>query len=335
MTARWTTYVDQHPDATIFHSLGWKRAVERTFGHRFRGLAAMNGERIVGLLPLYDIRSFLAGRLLVSVPYATYGGIVADSPDIAESLFEAARDLQNNTDACSLEFRSKERQVVGVPTRITHATFVRPLPATETEIDGFLPRKARAAARRAVERHSLTTEFDPGNLEEVWTLYARSMRRLASPNYPMRFFKEIAGAFPERHVVELVRHEGRAVAGLFSFIWRDRVMPYFVGIDERADVYGLSHFLYAQSMRHAVRIGCRVYDFGRSRFDNPGPFEFKRLCGFEPTELQYQVVTAAGRAAPDLSPTSSRWTMARRVWRTLPLAITRPLGGWLARSIPG
>ncbi len=333
--AQWTAYLDRHSASTLFHGLEWKRAVERTFGHRFRGFTASRGDQLVGVLPLYEVRSLFAGKLLVSVPYATYGGILADDAAVVDRLYAAARTLQQSIGARSLEFRSIRAEVPDLAARVTHATFVRSLPETPEAIDAMLPRKARAAARRAVERGGLSVEFDPGRMEVLWQLYARSMRRLASPNYPLRFFREIAGALPDRHIVQIVRHNGVAVAGLFSFIWRDRVIPYFVGIDERVEVYGLSHYLYSESMKHAVAIGCRVYDFGRSRIDNRGPFEFKRLCGFEPTELQYQVAVADGRAAPDLSPTSPRWSAARRAWRTLPLAITRPLGGWLAKSIPG
>jgi len=125
------------------------------------------------------------------------------------------------------------------------------------------------------------------------------------------------------------------VGGLVSFLYRDTIMPYFVGVDERAAPPGLNNFLYMRSMQWGVENGYRVYDFGRTRVDNVGPFNFKRFFGFEPTPLEYQTWVAPGRTAPDLSPASPRWSAARRVWRTLPLTITRPLGGWLAKSIPG
>lgn len=329
------SYLESRPDATFFHGLGWKQAVERTFGHRFRGLVALCDEKVVGVLPLYEVCSMLAGRILVSVPYATYGGIVADNATIARQLYDESVTLTNRMRARTIEFRSVEAGVCDLPVRRTHATFIRELPNSTNEIELFLPRKARAAARRAVERHKLVCEFDNALLSEMWQLYARSMRRLASPNYPLRFFEALIAAHPGRTIVQIVRHQGVAVAGLLSFLHRDRMMPYFLGLDERCDVYGLSHYLYLQSMKWAVEKGCRVYDFGRSRIDNAGPYEFKRLCGFEPTILQYQTYVAPGRAAADLSPTSAKWSAARRIWRTLPLSVTRPLGGWLARSIPG
>src|SRR5262245_1529315 len=67
-------FVEHHPDATLFHGLGWKRAVERAFGHQSFCIAARVGNRIRGVFPLFEINSVLAGRFMVSMPYATYGG---------------------------------------------------------------------------------------------------------------------------------------------------------------------------------------------------------------------------------------------------------------------
>ncbi len=222
-----------------------------------------------------------------------------------------------------------------LPVRGGYATFRRILPRGESELETFLPRKARAAARKAIERHALSTEFGMSHLDVIWQLYARSMRRLGSVNYPKRFFSALAANFESGLIVQVVRQAGRPVAGLISFRHRDEFMPYFVGFDERVELYGLSQYLYLESMRWAVRNGCRVYDFGRSRVDNRGAYEFKRLCGFEPRPLGYQVYVPGGREAPDLSAGSAKWRMARQAWKYLPLAVARPLGAWLSKSIPG
>ncbi len=273
--------------------------------------------------------------MLVSVPYATYGGILADDEAATASLYRQAIEVARSIDARSIEFRSFSAAIQSLGVKSSHATFVRRLPESTDELARFLPRKARAAARQARERHGLTILEGDEHLPAVWELYARSMRRLASPNYPFRFFKSLIEASSENHVVHLVRHQRRPVAGLMTFLFRDRVMPYFIGVDERVELYGLSHYLYEENMKWAVERGYQTYDFGRSRLDNTGACNFKRFCGFEPILLEYQTHIAQGCEAPDLSPSSPRWSAARRVWKNLPLSLTRPLGGWLARSIPG
>lgn len=339
----WVDYVASHPDAGFFHGSPWRVAVQSAFGHVPHYLLAFRGQDVAAVLPMFQVDSIVAGRLLVSLPYATYGGVLADDESAAAALLEEARACARRIGARSLELRSIRAADATLPVVETHATFRRPLPEHVEELAHYLPRKARAAARKASERNDLEAAFGDHLLPVVWQLYARSMRRLGSPNYPLRFFKAIQTAAPGRSVVLVVyqtggaakAHTPRPVAGLFSFLHRDTVMPYFVGFDERVEIYGLSQFLYAASMRWGVERAFRCYDFGRSRIDNPGAFSFKKLCGFEPTILEYQRYVAPGRRPADLAPGSKRWAAARRLWTRLPLGVTRPLGAWASRSIPG
>lgn len=331
----WNDYITTHPDATLFHELGWKRAVERTFGHRPWYLYATRRQRIVGVLPMFQINSMVAGRLLVSLPYATCGGVVADDPQVAVALLSRGKALAARVGANSLELRSVCAADPELPIDGHHVCFEKTLPAGAAAVSAAMPRKARAAARRAAERHSLTVEVGPDLLPIVWQLYARSMRRLGSPNYPYRFFEELQGSMGRRCVCHLVRHEARPVAGLLMFLFRNTLMPYFAGLDERDAIYGLNQYMYLRAMKWGVARGFRRFDFGRSRSSNRGACDFKRHCGFEPRPLQYQTYVVPGHKAPDLMPDSPRWTAARLVWKRLPLPITRPLGSWIARSIPG
>lgn len=331
----YSEYVSRHPEATFFHGLGWKQAVERAFDHASWYLLAKRDDRIAGVLPLFQVNSLLAGRLFVSIPYATYGGVLADDGEAARALVREAKSIVERTGSRSLELRSIRAADPTIAPNSSHVTFRKPLPAAPSAVLATLPRKARAAARRAAERNALTVEYGPHLLSAVWRLYARSMRRLGSPNYPRRFFEELAISLADSCLFQLVNCNGRPVAGLLTFLHRETVMPYFAGIDERCDIYGLSHFLYAESMRWGVEHGFGQYDFGRSRVDNAGAYEFKKLCGFAPLPLEYQTYVPSGRAAADLAASSPRWAAARRMWQHLPLTIARPLGGWLARSIPG
>jgi FemAB-related protein (PEP-CTERM system-associated) len=330
----WQDYVERHHGATLFHGLEWMRSVRGAFGHQPLYLMAMERDEVKGVLPLFQVDSLIAGRLLVSVPYATYGGVLADGEAAARSLLDRARELAASLGARSIDLRSIEAADKEAPISTSHAYFNRPLQITG-DVCEMLPRKARAAARRAVEKYPLKTEFSRHNLRTVWRLYTRSMRRLGSPNYPLRFFEAIVKELGPRCVVQLVTWDGKPVAGLVSFVHRDTLMPYFLGLDERVDLYGLSHHVYLESMRWAVAAGLQSYDFGRSRYDNPGPFNFKKMCGFEPRALEYQTIVTAGQSAPDLASTSPRYAVVRRVWKHLPLALTRPIGGFLSASLPG
>ncbi len=336
--AEWEAYVRRHADATLFHTIKWRRAVEEAFGHEAYYLRARRGTRTAGVLPLFLVRSVVAGRLLVSVPYGVYGGALVDDDDAeaAGALLAETQGLARRLGVRQIDIRSKRAVWGEMPTIAErYVTFRKPLPAVEAEVLAGLPRKARAAARQARERYGLREAFGDEYLKTVWSLYTRSMRRLGSPNYPLRFFERLIAQTPGAHVVSVILDGEEAVAGLVSFVYRGTLLPYFAGSVERERVPGTGNLLYVTAMEWGVRQGLETFDFGRSRRGNAGSYEFKRNQGFEATSLEYQCWSPSGGRTVKLTPDNRALGAAVRLWRRLPLVVTRPLGAWVARSIPG
>jgi FemAB-related protein (PEP-CTERM system-associated) len=333
--ALWYAYVARHANATIFHEPTWCRAVEHVFGHRGHHLLARRDGDVVGVLPLVEVRSLLAGRLLVSVPYGTYGGILADDAATCQALADEAIRLTQTSGARLLDLRSAEALVPGLERVEQYDTYVRELPPHPDELENYLPRRARAAARQARQREGADIRHDHQHLAAVWHLYTRSMRRLGSINYPYALFAELFAQFGQRAWLTTLWRAEQLIGGVISLVHRDTVMPYVIGLDERVRCYGGSNLLYFAIMERAVRTGLRRFDFGRSRRANSGSAGFKKNQGFEPRQLGYQRYVPPGLPAPDLTPTNRRFSLVRRVWPRLPLCATRWLGGWLAKSIPG
>lgn len=332
--AAWAGLAMRDAAATLFHLPEWTRVIAATFGHAPLALGAFRGGALAAVLPLMRVDSLLAGRLLISMPYATVGGVIG-AADARGDLAAAAEALGRACDARSVEVRGSHVERPGWTSAARHAVFVRNLPLRPDEVDGFLPRKARAAARQARERDGLEARHDERLLPAVWSLYARSMRRLASLNYPFALFRRLSETLGPRLWVTVVERGDRIAAGVVSFVHRDTVSPYFLGVDERIRSTGATNLLYRAVMERAVRAGLRRFDFGRTRVDNAGAFAFKRNQGFEPTPLETSCFVPDGGPAPRLDPGSGRFAAARRIWPHLPLCVTRPAGAWLSRSIPG
>lgn len=337
----WEKFVHDHPDGTIFHTLKWRDAVGKSYEHASEYLVALTEGRIVGVLPMFVVRRPLIGRMLISVPYAVGGGIlacqVANPPllDPVHALLAAAQ-VRAKTLRCTLiDFRSEHAQIPDLQTADAHVGFERELPQTPAEVTDWLPRKARAVVRNARTKYGLTCEFGPENLRTVWQLYSRNMRRLGSINYPFRFFQNLAAEFGDQSWCCVIRQDGRAVAGLFTLLFRDRVLPYFFGCTSYARECGAANLIYASVMERAVAEGYRIFDFGRTRRDNKGSFDFKRFHGFEPRPLEYQRYFVEATKPIELTPTNPAIDFARRLWPKLPLAVTRPAGAFLSQYIPG
>ncbi len=331
----WDTFVKNHDLGSIFHTLAWRDTVKQTFDHEDTYLLVLRGGEIVGVLPMFLVNSRFAGRLLMSVPCAVEGGVLAVEGEAAGALFNAAKRIATERNCAAIDLRSERAAFPDIPIVDRYVGFRRELPDSAADVLGWLPRKARAAARNGRHKFRLSISYGDEHLREVWRLYTISMRRLASLNYPYRFFETLVDLTPRRHWVSLVRWNGKPVAGLITLLFKDRVVPYFLGTTSEARRCSAANFIYLDSMERGVAAGYRIFDFGRSRRDNIGSFDFKRFQGFEPRPLQYQSYVLPGQRPPDLSPQSPRYGLARRIWPHLPLSLTRALGARLSAHIPG
>lgn len=234
-----------------------------------------------------------------------------------------------------LDLRSAVANAPGFEPVEGYLGFVRELPLHPNEVPAFLPKRARAAARHARDRDGVVVQHDAALVGAVWQLYCRSMRRVGSINYPYRFFAELFARLGGRAWATVAWRGHRPVAGAISFVFGDTVMPYVLGVDERVSCDGAANLLFRSVMERAVRSGLRRFDYGRSREDNRGAIGFKKNQGFKPHPLGYQRFVPPGQKPRNLKPSNPRFALARQVWRKLPLPMTRALGAWLARSIPG
>ena len=85
-------------------------------------------------------------------------------------------------------------------------------------------------------------------------------------------------------------------------------------------------------MERAREGGRRLFDYGRSK-RGTGSFDFKTYWGFEPEPLYYEYFLVKRREMPNLSPTNPKYEAMIRIWRKLPIALTRLLGPPVAKHL--
>jgi FemAB-related protein (PEP-CTERM system-associated) len=332
--AEWDRYVRSARSATFFHQLGWRWLVERVFGHRAHYLTALRDGRIVGVLPLFELASLLFGRCLVSLPFAIGGGVAADDAAAARALLEAAKALARERRVDYLELRSQEP--LDDPELLAKDLYVTFRAALGEGEEALLHRMERK--RRQMMSYVGKEPFEGrvAGLEELplfHRLFCQSMRHHGTPVYPRRFLREILDRHPADTHLFFVHHQGRPVAGVLNLTFRDVLMPFYAGADHRRRPRGVDDFLYLAVMRWGRENGFRVFDFGRSK-RGTGAWDFKRRWGMEEVPLAYQYYLVRARELPDVSPANPRYQLAIRLWRKLPLALTRLLGPSLVKRIP-
>ncbi len=339
--AAWDAYVNQHPNASIYHLSGWRGVCVETFGHDCPYLIAHRGDNVVGVLPLVRLKSRLFGHFLVSVPYFNYGGALASDGPARQALLQHATELARTTGCSHLELR--DRQPMGNdgggngshwPARTDKVSMWLKLPHGPDALWQQIGSKVRAQVKKA-QSHGL--QFETGGIElldDFYTVFAINMRDLGTPVYGRGFFETILRQGPGNPTLVIGRTAaGKVVAASFLLSHAGQMEVPWASTLRSANALNANMGLYWHMLEHACKQGCHTFDFGRSTEGAP-TYRFKKQWGAKRVPLYWHYWLAGGRELPRLNPDNPKYRLVISAWQRTPIALTNLIGPRLSKYLP-
>jgi FemAB-related protein (PEP-CTERM system-associated) len=325
----WTEYVDSHLEATVDHCWEWREILERSFGFEPYYLAAYDGLRVCGILPLFRVPRGFGRTALVSIPFGNYGGVCADSHQAACALVEEAGRLMREF-RCSHVALHHQRPVASEDLVGAHdkVRFTKQISGTVDEMFGDLPPSVRKKVRYST-KHGVQI-VTSRNSAELYRIHTEKFRRLGTPCFPKEYFDLTLERFGDRAQIHYAVYRDTVIAFNFVLLFRSSFLV-TVGGDVKDFLFlHPNYFLYWHELKIAVERGLREVDMCRSSRAG-GPADHKRMLGLMESELGYQYLTPERGKISVRSPRDARFSLATRLWRFLPLSCTRLLGPKLVR----
>jgi serine/alanine adding enzyme len=315
-------------------NLAWLNILKQAFGHRVFVLEAVQRGETVGVLPLAEVRSILFGKYLVSLPYLNQGGFIARDGQVAKKLIDEATRISDALDVRYLELRHEDEVI---HPKLTHRLGSKvqmrlALPSTPDALWSQFKSKLRSQIRSG-ESHGFTVHW--GGLElldDFYTVFSRNMRDLGTPVFGKNLFREILEQFPGDAELCCVRAATKPIATALLIHSRE--------VTEVPSASSLRAFhsenpnmvMYWNLLQRAILRGNRVFDFGRSTID-AGTYRFKRQWGATSSPAIWQYYVRKGRFDA-MRPGNGKFSLAVRIWKRLPVALTRCIGPSIVRGIP-
>jgi FemAB-related protein (PEP-CTERM system-associated) len=311
----------------------WLTILEKGLGHRPILITAERAGTVEGALPLVLLKSPFFGRFLVSLPYVNTAGVMATA-EASHALVDAAVALADEHDVRFLELRHEETvEHKALCHQLTHKVHMRlPLPSTPAALWDGLKSKLRSQVKSCLKRNFQVDWGTQDQLDAYYDVFCRNMRDLGTPVYSCRLFASILDAFPNQAELCIVKHDGRTMAAALLLHGR--------GVTEVPSASSLRHYnsmganmaMYWHLLERAVLRGQQVFDFGRSTL-NSGTYDFKKQWGPVVTPAVWQYYIRHGEVG-QMRPETGRYGTMIRVWRKLPVWLTRLVGPLIVRGIP-
>lgn len=329
----WDAYIAAAPGGSFYHRFGWKAINERELDHATAFLAAHDGERIVGVLPLVQVKSWLFGNIACSMPFVNYAGPVADSPEIEGALIDAARGVCDTWKVDYCELRSRRFLGDGLPSTLHKVSLTLALEKDpDVHWNGFKTGH-RQDIRRAAKQ-GFTTRFGGMDLlDPFYDVLSESWRNLGTPLYRRRYFRTLIEAFPESTRLCVIYSGSEPVAAAFDGIHRDTMEGMWMGSKAAYRDRLVSYLLYWELIKHASEGGYTRFHLGRSTAGS-GSESFKKKWNVSIDQLYWHYILRTRTEVPALNVNNPRYERAIEAWRRLPLPVTQAIGPSIARCIP-
>ena len=319
----WNEYVRSRPGC-LFHRAEWEQ-VFAVYGLPFRRLSAVRDGRIVGVLPLVWQRSWLFGNQFVSLPCFDSTGVLADDSEAQNALVEKAVELTAHTGAKVVLLRQAEPLDLSPCVRTDKVLMRLRLESNRQAMWDGLKSKVRNQVKKPA-KHGLTVER--GGVEllpHFFRVYSENMRDLGSPSHSLRFFRAVIDTFHDEAALYVVWSDKQAIGAGFTMANGDRLEIPWASSLRRYGSYCVNHLMYWEILADACQHGYQLFHFGRSTYDS-GPYRFKKQWGPEPVQLYWYYLATNAETAVKASSLQESYGWGTRLWRNLPLWLSRPIG---------
>lgn len=347
---RWESFVEEHPNGSIYHHPAWLEALEQEYGQKGVYFVCEDAAgQFLAILPMLYTRGLpfglgrsLTGRRLSSLPRTPIAGPLSiDSRATVAVLQEAVRQVSKNP-GVQLQIKTQGRELDGLidgvactPWRLSYLLQLPlssdgPFRISNSHSRSSVKGSINKATRLGVHARPAETEAELG----AWyRLYLETMRHHVVPPRPYRFFAALWELLKPRGMMQLLLAEQqtmgrrRIIAGSI-FLTFGRTVSYAFNGSRRRDLsLQPNDVIQWQAINEACRRGFRSLDFGEVPEGHDSLARSKSKWGAEPVRLYRYYYPAC----PDLESGSVESggyaeLLRKAVWRRLPLTATSWLG---------
>ncbi len=338
---RWDDYVKSSHVALPQHQFDWRKVMHDTYGYDTHYLVAEDNARsaadpqIVGLMPLYVIKSMLVGRNVNTLP----GGFLADSDEAAAALIAHAKAFAENEGANQLVVHDSRVEWPGnLETVCGHEAWVVDVQEGEDAVWSGLHRNIRRQIRMA-RKNKLEARIDREGqlLDDYYSVFAQFSHDAGTPVFGIDFLQNVIRCFPDGFNIVVIYLEDQPIAGYFQLELGDTVYgEWGAALREHFDLRPV-YLAYWTILADTVERGFHYLDMGRAPLDSSAS-KYKGQWNGVSVPVYQQTIAIQGRketaSAATQAQEDSRFQLVRKVWPKLPYPVANRLGPMIRRHVP-
>jgi len=350
---RWKSFVETHPNGSIFHHPLWLEAIEREYGQRGVHFICVDARgQVQAILPMlytrgvpFNLGGEQTGRRLSSLPRTPIAGPLSMDSQATVSLLQMAVQRVSRNPGTRLQIKTQGPEldglidgVVCMPWRLSYVlklsdSLEEPFRVGKSHHRRGIKSNVHRAAKLGVHIRAAETEED---LHEWYMLYLDVMRRNTVPPRPYRFFATIWDLMQPRGMMQLLlaeqeRNGRKKILAGSIFLMFGRTVSYAFNGSRFEDLsLRPNDAIFWHAINEAHRRGFQSFDFGEVEEGNSELASYKSKWGSKPVRLYRYYYVARRDLEVDAAESGGLpKLLTQAVWRRVPLKATAWLGDWI------
>lgn len=333
---RWRKLVQEHPSASVFHTVEWLSALSQTYSYEpvVFTTSAPASKLKTGLV-FCCVRSWLTGKRLVSLPFSDHCEPLYESVDELDFLVRYLQTALDHKQLKYLEVRpinGNFREMAGgtvfqaTGNYVLHRIDLRS--SLEDLFKGLNKDSIQRRIRRA-EKAGLVEKCGRSEdlLKDFYGLLVLTRSRHHVPPQPYVWFKNLIQFMGDLLEIRVAYKDGTPIASILTLRFR-QTMYFKYGCSNSAfNNLGATPLLLWRAIEGAKSFGATEFDLGRTDEDNAGLISFKDKWGPVRQPLHYW------RFPPSLDGAGWKVRVAKQILAKMPNRLLKATGNMIYRHI--
>ena len=330
----WDQFINEHPHSIAWQSYGWSDVLKNHYQVKFYPLAACENEEICGILPLYHLRTGLprAKDMLISVPHAVAGGILADDDPVKQLLIDKAIEISLSYHNCSIAFKQYKIKN-NAPLRTDENYYNRELDLTDS-LDNLWNALADVNKQNitAAEKHNSRLEIPSPDIDTFYNLLFRHHHRRGIPCVSKKWIADLI-AF-DMYSIAFLKNQNAIVAATLVKEFKTTVSFPFTCVPDASDTSLMfAYTLYWNLIKRFASQGKEIFHSGRIP-QNDNTDAYRLGWGGTKHPYYYQYHPPCTTSTEYSKKRGRKRHVLESCWKKMPDPLARWLGPHVVRQFP-
>ena len=340
----WDAFVDSHPYGWVCHLSVWQKILEKSFKHIHGEVVVLKDDSTGAIqagLPVYTVDSWLTGKRLISIPFATICDPLVFSWDQLNQITDYVKEKANKEKASFIEIRTllsatmQEAKDFSSDSSYKHH-FIK----LDRKPEDLKKNFDRSCIKQRLDRSlksgiTLTAAHDEAAIDKFYSLHLETRKRLSLPPQPHFFIKNLIQFLQPLNLCQLLfaEKDGETLAGMLLFKYKNRVSAEYAVSNKNFQNISPNHFLFWHGINIAYNEKYEIFDFGQTDPANKGLMDFKKRWGSEIMDIPYFYYPKQNAAAQKNKGEDIKYKLVKKICGVAPDRMLQIIGNFCYRHL--